>query len=104
MTGNERRRFATSTDRVHADRLHDLERALLGVIRSAAPAISQPERVIVMAQALSSVVLDSDGWCAACQADPENLCKDHHTAAELVMAFQYVAVQHLPSSARARIP
>jgi len=50
----------------------------------------------VMAQALSSIVLGADDWCAACQADPENLCKDHHAAAELVMAFQRIAVEHLP--------
>jgi hypothetical protein len=95
-SGDAARQFVPSARRVHADRLHDLERALAGVIGSAAPSISQPERVIVMARALSAVVLDSDRWCAACQADPEKLCKDHHAAAELVMAFQRLALRHLP--------
>ncbi len=87
---------ATDAERHHWIALYDLERAVRGVLDAASPEITGAERTAVLCGALVSRALDALGWCAACQADSEGLCKDHHAAVEMAEASLRLAYRRLP--------
>ena len=85
----------------HAMELYALQCALRGVLDSAGPSISPPERVAVLTETLTSLLLDSLSWCERCQADHDSgLCNDHAAAVELSDSCRRSAYRQLPGHPR----
>jgi hypothetical protein len=90
----------TDGERLHAIGLYDLQRAVRGVLAYAAPSITPAERTAVLTEALTGLLLASDGWCRKCQAAAERICCDHVAAVELSDASRRHAYRQLPGRPR----